>query len=699
MLKKISRTMKYTLSITLLLLSVLVSNQAYSQKKELKNARAFYDEGEYYQCVDLYAQAKELGAVLGLEDQKNIARSYYYLNDIYHAFDSFSALENNLSGEDVFLYASTLHQFELYEEAIKWYEKSKMQGANSLHVNDLIASCKWALNNQTYVDYRVNPCFPLATQGQSFGVQYYINQGKSQVVYSSAGEDSKNLDKNGHPFLNLFCSDLEDGEVVENSGRIFSQNLISPYHVGAIAFTSDYKHMYYTKSVIVGNTDRMKIFVVDFNGTDWVNERELKINSDKYDCAHPAVAPDDSYFYFVSNRPDGYGGKDIYYAEMKGPNSFGEVKNCGSTINTYGDEVYPVLSKDNKLYFSSNGHYGFGGLDIFSAEFINGKWQNVRNMMKPFNSNRDDFCYVIDPNDDTKGFLSSNKYQEGFADVIFSVYKISDDEKNKAVDEMPPIIGMDALMFGGEDIVEVPAPAPEPEPEPEPVIVAPPVVVPVVESKPHLFKTTVISTYNGTKIEGALVRISDASTGVLIVSGTTDASGQVAMTIPGESAKDDIDFNVVATKDGYNNKSFLASLSELDALAKEPIALTPIFNDEVLDDISGMEIPYGSDLDDKAKADLDKLAAYLNQNPNIVIKLNAHTEAKGNRYGNLDVSQKMADKAKAYLVSKGVNEDQVIPRGYGERYLKNRCHRGIYCDKSQHAENRRIQVVVWNVKK
>ncbi len=693
--------MKLSYTALTLFLLLFVQFQATAQKKELKKARSYFDIGEYYLSVDYFNQAKELGAVLGLEDQKNIARSYYYLNDIYHAFEAFSSLENNLSGEDLFFYASTLHQFELYEDAIRWYEKSKLQGANSLHVNDLIGSCKWALNNQTFVDYRVNPCFPLATQGQSFGVQYY----KDKVVYSSASEDSKNLDKNGHPFLNLYCSTLNDGDVLENTGQVFSENLVSPYHVGAIAFSPDQKYMYYTKSVIVGNSDRLKIFVVEFDGSDWVNDRPITINSDKYDCAHPAISPDGKYIYFVSNRADGFGGKDIYYAERKGPNSFGEVKNAGSNINTYGDEVYPVISWDNKLYFSSNGHYGFGGLDIFVADYVDNKWQNVRNMMKPFNSNRDDFCYVIDPNNPDKGFLSSNKYQEGFADVIFSVSKISDEEKNKPADEMPPMI-LDGLFFPEEEVLPPLTPMPEPiaAPEPEPVVVEPepePEPAPVVEEKkPKLVKTTVISTYDGSKIAQATVRIVDATTNEMIVSARTDEGGQVMMNIPGAYVGDDFEYQVSVTKEGFKEKSTLASLADLEQMFKEGIQMTPIFKDAALDDISGMSIKYGSDsnFDAEAMASLDKLAAYLQQNPNIVIKLNGHTEAKGNRYGNLSVSQKMADQAKKLLVARGVNPDQVIPRGYGERYLVNRCRRGIYCDKAQHAENRRIEVVVWKGK-
>ena len=128
--------------------------------------------------------------------------------------------------------------------------------------------------------------------------------------------------------------------------------------------------------------------------------------------------------------------------------------------------------------------------------------------------------------------------------------------------------------------------------------------------------------------------------------------------------------------------------------------MTPIFNDQVLDDISGMSFSYdGDDLSADATRMLDKLAAYLLSNSSIVVKLNGHTEARGNRIGNLAKSQGMAEKAKAYLVSKGVDGSRLIPRGYGERYLLNKCRRGIYCDPADHAKNRRVEVAVWNILK
>ncbi|MBP5366537.1 MAG: PD40 domain-containing protein [Bacteroidales bacterium] len=689
--------MKYILTVAILLMTVLVSSGIEAQKKELKKARNFFDDEEYYQALQSYEAAEGLGATLDVNDKKIKARCHYHLNHVVDAYDCFSELESSLTGDDVFYYARCNQLMELYSDAIDWFEKAKSQSSESYqYISNLIESCKWAENNVMQLpDVRVNPCFELAVLGQSFGMQYYKD---NKLVYSSTNQNSNVRDKNGREVLNLFYSDLKENVTdpkespVKDGSKpqLLSKNLEAPTHVGAVAFTSDYKYMYYTKMVQTRDGDAAKIFVVEYNGKDWGNERELTINSDKYDCAHPAITPDDKYLYFVSNRPDGFGGKDIYYCERKGPNSFGPVKNCGSAINTFGEEVYPVFNPDGKFYFSSDGRNGYGGLDIYVAEMIDDRWQNIQNMKKPFNSSSDDFGYIINPNNPSRGFLSSNNYGNKDADVIFLVYRLTEEEmqaekeKNKKADSDFMILDFDEP----EPVIEEPTPVVIDEPKPvEP------------EKKPYLFNTTITSTYNGTKIEGASLVVSDAATGSQIASGSSDEKGRVIVTIPGKSVSDDADYNISVTKSGYNDKSFVTSLSEMEMLSKDGIALTPIFNDNVLDDISGMEIPYGNDLDEDAKRTLDKLAAYLLSNPNIVVKLNGHTEAKGNRYGNLDVSQKMAEKAKAYVVAKGVNEDQMICRGYGERYLKNRCHRGKYCDKEQHAENRRIEVVVWNVRK
>ncbi len=665
----------------------------WSQNKELKKAVSYFDRGEYFLSLDFYKQAQDKAAVLDVNDRKRIARCYYYLNDIENAFSSFTEVENQLTGNDVFLYASTIHKFGFYEGAIDWYEKSKGQGANPMQVNELINSCRWALKNQDLVNYRVNPS-SLATFGQSFGIQYY----KDGVVYSSAKEGTSKIDKQGKAILNLFYSDVVNGEIEEGS-RLFSKNLQFPSHVGAISFTSDYKYMYYTKAVRKKNgSSGIKIFMVEYDGRDWVNETEISLNSDDYDCAHPTISPDDKTIFFVSNKSGGHGGKDLYYAERKGPNTFGTVKNLGNDVNTFGDEMFPFASKDNKLYFSSDGHLGFGGLDIFSAELVNGKWSNVTNLMKPFNSNRDDFGYVIDPKDPVRGFLSSNNFGNATSDVIFYVRK--SDDGDKSVASKVPIAGLENIISDQETPTPV-IPEPEPEPEPEPVPVPVPITTVVTSKLPSALTMAVTSTFNGTPITGAELVLVDPASGAVVARGLTGSNGRCNITIPDQYKVDMQEFELTASKgDEFISKKMIINILEIEDLNQGGIMLTPIFNDQVLDDISGMNFRYdGNVISGEAAQMLDKLAAYLLANPSIVIKLNGHTEARGNRIGNLSRSQAIAEKAKDYLVSKGIDGNRLIPRGYGERYLLNKCRRGIYCEPSQHAINRRVEVVVWKILK
>lgn len=651
-----------------------------AQKSELKKAVNFFDRGEYYISLDYYKKAEEKGAVLDINDKKRKARCYYYLNDIDNAFNEFTDIMDKLSGNDVFLYASTNHKFGFYQGAIEWYEKSKSHGANPMQVNELIKSCNWAEENQNLVDYRVNPS-TLATFGQSFGIQYY----KDGVVYSSAKEGDKKVDKQGKSILNLYYSDIVKGEIQEGS-RLFSKNLQFPSHVGAISFTSDFRYMYFTKAVRIKNgSSRLKIFMVEFDGRDWINETEISINSDDFDCAHPAISPDDKYIFFVSNKKGGFGGKDLYYAERLGPNNFGTVQNLGREVNTFGEEMFPFVGKDNKLYFSSDGHLGFGGLDIFSAELVDGVWGNVTNLMKPFNSNRDEFGYVIDPNDPTRGFLSSNNFGNAASDVIFYVRKT--DSKDKVVESQMPIAGLENIVT----IEDAETPVTE-------VLVDNSAIN---EKLPGKLETLVSSTFNGDPVQGVDVKIYDPATNGLVVGGSTGANGRVDIVIPSEYRKDMQEFEVVFSKGSdFHSKRLIINILEIADINDGGIQLTPIFNDQVLDDISGMAFQYsGGAITGEAAQVLDKLAAYMLQNPSIVVKLNGHTEARGNRFTNLSDSQTMADNAKEYLINKGVDENRLIPRGYGERYLLNKCKRGIYCDPSEHAKNRRVEVVVWKLLK
>jgi tetratricopeptide (TPR) repeat protein len=659
------------------LLFCLSAQLIQAQSKYIKKGDNYFKKAEYYMALTAYQDAEKDGETLSLDIRKKMANCYFELNNVDKAYEFFAEIEDKLSGNDVFTYATVLHKIGFYGEegeesgAIHWYRQAAKQGADPIKVNDAINACKWAGEHLDYVDYLVNPTTVL-TFGQSFGIQYY----KDGVVYSSSEEGSKNVDRTGKSFLNLYYSDLVGNEI--QKGRLFSKSLVFPFHIGAISFTSDYNTMYYTRVVrIKGGDSKLKLFKVTYDGKGWGNETELSFNNEDYDYGHPAVSPDDKFLYFVSNQRGGYGGKDIYRVERLRGGMYGKIKNLGPEINTYGDEEFPFISKDGIMYFSSDGHMGFGGLDLFKAEYQEGTWKNVENMYQPFNSSYDDFAYSINPKNPDVGFLSSNRREN--QDIIWTVSYTGEKE-----DETPKI----------GDVIDLAN-----LPEEKPVVTEKPKVD--LSMFPSLFSAKVKSSFNSEPAVGIKVDIIDDASGKVVCKGVSDASGKFNINIPDEFKKEGQEFELVFSKEGeFNSKRMIVNIKEIADLNDNGLSMTPIFNDDVLDDISGMILYYvGDELTEESKKTLDRLATYLQRNSEIVVKLNAHTDARGNKLGNLMDSQNMGEKVESMLMQKGVDGNATIPRGYGERYIVNKCGRGKLCSDAEHLKNRRVEVVVWRVKK
>jgi len=670
---------------SLLVSFLMVSAALLGQSRDIRRGDLFYERGEYFKALEHYEEAEEQDADIDVNTRIRMANCHYHLNEIDQSFEMYQNLEDALEGQNLFYYASATHKFGFYEGAIELYEECIEKGiGNPAQIKELIRSCEWAIENRVFqTEFLVNPS-DLLTYGQSFGIQYY----KDGVVYSSSSGESDEVDRYGKEFLNLYYSRLKDGEIQDQ--RLFSENLVFDYHVGAISFTSDEETMYYTRAVRVsGGGSRIKIFKVTYEDGEWGNEEELEINSDDYDCAYPAVTPDDEYLIFASNMSGGHGGTDLYIAERRGNGRFGRPQNLGSEINTFGDERFPFVSQEYDLYFASDGHLGFGGLDIFEAAHAGGtEWENVENMMQPINSNKDDFGYVIDPDDPDRGFLSSNRTAaEG--DVIFYV-EPRDSQEAVETEETDSSSSSDELLFDASAGGQVEESEPEPEPKPEPK----------KETKdlsmfPDALSTTVRSSYNNDPVANADVLVE--ADGETVISGSTDRNGKVHLTIPDQYRKENQDFQISVSKDDdYQAYNMGVDIMELEDIARNGITLTPVFDDEELDDIGTMVVPYRGDrITGKGKEVLNQLAGYLKNHPDVVVKLNSHTDARGNKYNNLQVSQQVAEKAENYLMEQGIDDKNMIPRGYGERYLVNECERGRLCEEDEHLENRRIEVVVW----
>jgi outer membrane protein OmpA-like peptidoglycan-associated protein/tetratricopeptide (TPR) repeat protein len=243
------------------------------------------------------------------------------------------------------------------------------------------------------------------------------------IIFSTDRELTSHKDTyswTGAPFISLATAKRVAGDSPEEwvltDPGLFSDRLDSPYHDGTAVLSMDGNTIYFTRTekdrkAKKGEdqvlTDNLKIYSSKKENGEWVEAEPFYLNSENYSVGHPALAPGDTLLYFISNMPGGKGGTDLYVCQWNGKEWTGE-KNLGTSINTVGDEMFPYLDSEGTLYFSSNGHLGYGGLDIFKSQMADSNWQTPENLLSPINSTYDDFGITL-TKENNKGLLSSNR--------------------------------------------------------------------------------------------------------------------------------------------------------------------------------------------------------------------------------------------------------------------------------------------------
>jgi len=213
----------------------------------------------------------------------------------------------------------------------------------------------------------------------------------------------------GKPPWNIF--------VVSKSGNgewsrveLLSENLRSITYEGPVTINKEEDMIYYNRNYEAGDRKvrtKVGIFSAEFISGEWTNIQPFEHNDPSFNFFHPSLSYDDKRLFFSSDMRGGYGGFDLYMCTFSGGN-WSEPVNLGPDVNTRGNDIYPVIHPDGRLYFSSNRHPGVGGYDIFYTEEINGVWVQPVNMGEPFNSRRNDAC-LISNSDYTHGFVTSNR--------------------------------------------------------------------------------------------------------------------------------------------------------------------------------------------------------------------------------------------------------------------------------------------------
>ncbi len=635
--------------IFLVLLSItLVAQSEYT-------ADRYFKEFNYPKAVKMYISIYNSGNTSELVISR-IADSYYYNVQTEKAAPWYKLLIEkypNVDSEYLFRYAQVLKSNGEYELSDKYMLLFKNKETNDNRSEDLtvipdyvevysrksgeILSVNNVATNTKYSDFG------------GFGID-------STFYFASSTPVQKNKKDlyvwNSQPYLDIYKSsiikkennilDLEKKELLPFSSK-------TKYHESNAVFTKDGKTMYFTRNSPKEQNKRtkkdkggnLKLCRATYKNGKWTDVVELPFNSDTYAVGHPALSPDEKTLYFISDMPGGYGYTDIYKVSILPNFNYNEPINLGKNVNTKGREMFPFVSSNNVLYFSSDGHLGLGALDIFKSVINNdGSLEKAGNIKAPFNSKLDDFGFWLDKNR-KKGFFSSNRKGGKGDDDIYS-FVLSKPMKN-----------CEQLLTG-----------------------------------------LVTDTHTKMMVTNATIKLLNPK-GKVVDSTKTDSFGMYKINIDCNTH-----YKITASKKDYRQiTNELLTDKRENTLCSFNIELTPfIIQNEIK--INPIFFDLGKDvIRDDAAYELENIVTVLKNNPDMRIRIESHTDSRSSRSFNRDLSDRRAKNTRNHITSRGISPERIVSAiGYGEDRLLNDCdddniHK---CTDAEHQKNRRSYFYIVN---
>lgn len=631
-----------------------MSGEAVSQEHPSLRDRAeeLFRRYEYAAAVPLYIKLADAKRPQ-LKDLEHLAECYRLMNDYESAENWYARVVQHEDSdvEQLLRYGTVLKSNGKYAEAKKQLEQYAEQTGDRERVALEIAGCDSAmvwmadptihrLRNEAAVntEYAEFGAFPLGEK-----VAY---TGEPDPLMTGVGQDGRT----GNSFLRVYTADrsasnaLADGVIAE--GAINSGN----YHVGPVASPDGGQTLYVTRTYPGKEgqetkedqqkfrTNPLELLVYTRQGDAWQVEPFAYNNVETYSVGHAAFSSSGDTLYFASDMPGGQGGVDIWYSTRQEDGSWAEPTNAGEVINSSGDELFPNIGPDGTLYYSSDGFAGMGGLDVFRAEGGGSSWNTPQNMRFPVNSAADDFAYIInfESPEGIAGYLSSNRRGGVGNDDIYSF-----------TFEKPKII----IVLEG----------------------------------------TVADRLSGGVMEDAAITLYDGDREI-VAHRNSDSQGEFTFML-----SRDQQYTVLGQKEGYHADSAKVTT---EGIVQSDTLRVALLLDRVLEKGLTFELEnFYYDFDKynirpDAAVILDELVRILRDNPTLKIELSSHTDSRGSDEYNMLLSQRRAESAVDYLVSRGIARDRMVAKGYGETRLVNRCANGVGCSVEEHQANRRTEVTV-----
>jgi outer membrane protein OmpA-like peptidoglycan-associated protein len=702
-----------------------------------------------------------------------LAKAYYLVNDYRNALRIYDSLVtyNKEDAEYAFTYAKLLAMNGHYEDALNWFEKANTLSASD-HTKEMIHAYQNIKQFHSGASHKEVRLANINSERAEFSPMFY----KDGLLFCSNRTSSDLVKRVSEwdqmPFTNIFyISDstqvkeatgsdtikivYNDDNTYETSNdtkiggfHSFSYNerdtniahvkptlgatkysaLCSRDHDGPFSFFHGQDSLILTrtnKNKANDGTYRIALYkAVNKNGK-WKVGEPLDFIDNNVSYANPALSPDNKVLYFVSDQKGGMGGTDIYKSVYTN-GTWSKPENMGKPINTEGNEQFPYIDTMGVLYFSSDGHPGLGGLDLFM--FTNGK---VENMGYPINSSYDDFGMTLD-NTCGRGFLSSNR-RRGFSDDDIFILKMDpkaplqirvvDSSSQELIPWAKDSVG---VLLSGEMIQQ------DSSATGSFTVVAWDGEVYSITANAQGYRTKTLEVKMDVKQPVVVVPLvkEGCSVGGVVIDKDTRVPVPSALVVICDTLSQDTLYRVYVGADGAysyanlkSNRVYAVSVRKEGYYVKRPYYINTQINDQCLIPvdtgynynhdfeleqiilgkaikIDNIYFALGSAKINKSSAlELDKIVELMQGNPDIVIELSSHTDCRGYAKSNLTLSDKRAKSSADYIISKGIAAERIIGKGYGETRLLNDC--GCEgkkvtrkCTESEHAINRRTEFQV-----
>lgn len=635
-------------SIQLILSLFFITFLGYGQNQVSKKGDKEYDQYAFVNAREYYLKVANKGNA-SPELLQKLGDSYYYISDYENASKWYGVLlksGGNVPPEYLYRYALSLKSLKAYPESDQIMDKFYKVKGNDFRAiefnskRDYLKEIGLQSGRFTMTKVDFNDRF------SDFAPAFY---GDTLVFASNRiyRQMEKNINAwNNQPFSNLYLVDKNDKDKV----RYFSKDINSKFNESTVVFTKDGNTIYFTRNNYLNKVyetdknglNRLKLYRGQKNKKRWTIE-ELPFNSNEYSVAHPALSPDEKTLYFSSDMPGGYGQSDLYKVAITGKN-FGKIENLGKEINSESRETFPFIAPDGKLFFSSDGHEGLGGLDVFVSEMnSDGNFGPVFNLGDPINSQQDDFTFII--NSAGEGYVASNR-DNSQNDDIYSIKQIK----------------------------------------------------PIISKCQQYLKGSILDNKTQTALEGTNVLLLSES-GEIINQTVTGADGSYSFPkgldcnkiylVRSEKKNYTTVENILTTgviPEGVINQNILMQKGDFVAgtdLA-EVLQLEPIYFDLEKWNIRK-----------DAAIELQKIIEEMQKFPTLKIDVRSYTDSRGPYKYNMNLSNKRNKSTINYIIRKGnIDSPRLSGRGYGESEPVNGCKDGVKCTAKEHQLNRRSEFII-----